>query len=242
MGDMKINPVVLGEIAGALSNDKYPVGGSGYTISEGDKQRILTTISDRVVEHKDGIDGVVAAIEVFERQYAAAKPSALAPWAKQNQSALRDIKEATLRLNGTLGDSASARAFERKAKAFESSLGLRDAEQDVTGSVEYRHEPTLGQLDERKLRALFPSEPDYDKATYATGAEAVTKFLKGVQFTGRPGKKALEDLLADKAIKGTHLLGSWEGKFGEEGNADWRLVVDFGKGHLVSICVADGWA
>lgn len=251
----KLNTAVLNAVADALSNDRFPKDGVGYTISAADKRKIQQTIQAEMAGGPPDDQAIVASLAVIARQYSCAPASRQADWAKHNKAELDALIAGVPVLRAQIAGEAGgglekARALADKLLAVSSALGL-DIREDGPDTEIIRHSlPNLRRASENTLKTTFSADRrDAEHADgefiYAKGPAAIAKYLEHAAI--EPDQTDLTErkfkaLLTDPAIKQVHFVGSWAGEsWGTAGSADWNLIAEFDGGNYVQLKTSGGW-
>ena len=245
-----LNPAVLGAVAKALSNDRYPKDGVGFVVSDADRRSIEKTIVEEMVRGAED-QAITASIKVFANAYSGAPDAAQSDWAKQNKARLDGLvaKLPVLRAQiggGPNGDLEKAKSLAASLSRYTIGLDVREDGPDTTAT--HRSLPELEGASRSRLMRTFSE----DRRTpgragefkYSKGEQAIADYLAHVELEpeGRRTLESFRAILADPAIEQIHFIGSWAGEdWGVGGYADWNLVLELGSGNFVHLQTNGGW-
>lgn len=255
-----LNNAVLGAVAHALSNDRYPKEGVGFVVSDADRRTIEQTIKSEI-ESGATDEAIAASIRVFSRAYQAAPAEEQADWAQRNKASLdglvAQIPVLRIQVEGPAGGpQEKARALAKSLSEFSSVLGLEVREDGPDTEVRYRSAPELQGASRSRLMREFSADrrgPDHSAGefVYAKGESAIQKYLERIEVAPefaepedreRLTSESFRALLRDPAIEQLHFIGSWAGEhWGVAGGADWNLILELSGGNFVHVQTQGGW-
>lgn len=257
----KLNTAVLNVVAEALSNDRYPKNGVGYTISAADKRKIKDTIRAEMAVGPADDAAIVESLAVIARQYSAAPASRQADWAKHNKKELDALIAGVPVLRAQIGGAAGgglekARELEKNLGKLAGAIGLDVREDGPDTELIRRSLPDFGRATEAKIKATFGEDLRSDQHAqgefvYAKGGAAISKYLEHaiieLDFAdpadhGELTERKLKAFFTDPAIKQVHFVGSWGGEeWGTSGSAHWNLIAELDGGNFVQLKTTGGW-
>jgi hypothetical protein len=255
-----LNNAVLGAVAHALSNDRYPKDGVGYVVSDSDRRTIERTIQAEMVAGAEDA-AIEASIRVFARQYQGAPADQQEDWAKRNIDSLDALVDKLPVLRARIGGEANgplekAKSLAKALSEFDSVIGLDVREDGPDTTATHRSAPELQGASRSRLMREFSEDrrgPDHaaGEFAYAKGEQAIERFLARVEFSpdfvdpdeaARLTRDRFTALLADPAIEQIHFVGSWAGEdWGVAGSADMNLILELDGGNFVHLQTSGGW-